>query len=90
MRKKSTSGTDWERVKAMKDEDIDYSDIPEQGDEFFAQAKLVLPEPKKSLTVRLDKHVLDWFRKQGPGYQTRINAVLRMYVESKQSGKARR
>jgi uncharacterized protein (DUF4415 family) len=73
--------TDWKRLDAMKDEDIDFSDIPELDDEFFENAELRLPE-KKSVTIRLDADVLEWFKKQGKGYQTRINKLLRAYMET--------
>jgi uncharacterized protein (DUF4415 family) len=58
---------------------IDTSDIPPLTDEFFAQA---IRNPyyrpvKQSTTVRIDADVLDWLRRQGAGYQTRINAILR-------------
>ncbi|MCU7929075.1 MAG: BrnA antitoxin family protein [Candidatus Thiodiazotropha sp. (ex Dulcina madagascariensis)] len=65
----------------MKDEDVDLSDIPELNDEFFENADLRLPE-KKSVTIRLDADVLEWFKKQGKGYQTRINKLLRSYMET--------
>ena len=78
---KNTSLTDWERVDALTDEEIDTSDIPPLDDEFFANAELRLPEPKQAITIRVDKDVLDWFKSQGKGYQTRMNAVLRMYME---------
>lgn len=42
-----------------------------------------LPQAKQQLTLRLDADMLDWFKAQGPGYQTRINAVLRSYFEQK-------
>lgn len=73
--------TDWKRLDAMKDEDIDLNDIPELDDEFFENAELRLPE-KKSVTIRLDADVLEWFKKQGKGYQTRINKLLRAYMET--------
>lgn len=76
-----TSLTDWERVDALTDADIDTSDIPPLDDDFFANAELRMPKPKKAITIRLDSDVLDWFKAQGGGYQTRINAVLRMYME---------
>lgn len=76
-----TSLTDWERVDALTDADIDTSDNPPLDDDFFANAKLYLTEPKKAITIRLDSDVLDWFKSQGKGYQTRIHAVLRMYIE---------
>lgn len=66
----------------MTDKDIDYSDIAELGKGFFKHATLVLPEPKATVTMRVDRKVLDWFRSQGRGYQTRINALLRAYMEA--------
>ncbi len=80
---KKQSRTDWARVDALKDRGIDYSEIPELGDDFFKSAVLRMPEPKTLVTLRLDRDVLDWFKKQGPRYQTRINALLRAYVEAK-------
>ncbi|WP_422450368.1 MULTISPECIES: BrnA antitoxin family protein [unclassified Endozoicomonas] len=81
---KKTSGTDWERLNTMSDEDIDSSDIPELDDEFFQQAELHLPV-KKPVTIRLDADVLEWFKGQGQGYQTRINNLLRKYMETHQT-----
>ncbi len=82
---KQPSETDWDRIDAMRDEDIDTSDIPELDDSFFAHAVIRLPEPKASVTLRLDREVLDWFKSQGKGYQTRINAVLKAYKEAHSS-----
>ena len=79
---KKPSRTDWDRVDAMKDEEIDTSDIPPLDEAFFAEAALRMPQAKPSITIRLDPDVLDWFKSQGQGYQTRINAVLRRYVEA--------
>lgn len=79
---KKKSHTDWERLETLKDEDIDFSDILPLNDTFFKNAKLRLPRPKTTITMRVDPDVLDWFKKKGKGYQTRINAVLRMYIES--------
>ncbi len=70
-----------ERLRAMPDEDIDYSDIPPL-DEFFRSAHLLMPRPKTAVSLRLDNDVLEWLRSQGPGYQSRINAVLRAYMET--------
>lgn len=79
--------TDWKRVHAMKDEDIDFSDIPEITPEKFARAVLrrnfkPIP-PKRQLTLRVDSDVVDWYKKQGRGYQTRINSLLRAYMEER-------
>lgn len=79
---KKRSKTDWKRVDALRDEDIDFSDIPKQGRDFFTHA-IVWPGPKKQITLRVDPDVLTFFRKQGRGYQTVINAVLRKYMEAR-------
>ena len=65
----------------MKDEDIDYSDIPEADEDFFKKATVYLPKNKVSINVRYDCDVVDFFKKQGRGYQTRMNAVLRAYMK---------
>jgi uncharacterized protein (DUF4415 family) len=77
---KRRSRTDWKRIDALQDKDIDYSEIPKQGPDFFANA-ILWPGPKKQITLRIDPDVLAFFRKTGKGYQTSINAVLRKYVE---------
>ena len=69
----------------MKDEDIDFSDNPEATREMFADGVLrrnlkVVPR-QKELTIVVDSDVLWWYQKQGPGYQTRINSLLRAYME---------
>ena len=57
---------------------------PPLHEDFWKYAKVVLPEsPKEQVTVRLDADILEWFREQGRGYQTRMNAVLRSYVEAR-------
>jgi uncharacterized protein (DUF4415 family) len=79
------SETDWARVDAMTDEEIDTSDIPELDETFFKNAVLWMPKPKKSISLRIDQDVLEWFKSQGKGYQTRINAVLKAYKEAHSS-----
>ncbi len=66
----------------MKDSDIDYSDIPPLGDEFFTKATVAWPPAKQQLTIRLDADVLNWLKSNGRGYQTRINHILRAAMES--------
>jgi uncharacterized protein (DUF4415 family) len=73
-------------IEAIRDEDIDYSDIPETDTAFWADAELRMPEPKKGVYIRLDPDILDWLKAQGPGYQTRINAILRQYKEAHRAG----
>jgi len=77
------SGTDWKRLAKMRDEEIDMDEVPELGDEFFARAELHVP-PKQAVTMRLDADVLSWFKEQGGGYQTRINKLLRAYMQAHQ------
>ena len=79
---KKKSRTNWARIDAMRDEEIDYSDIPESGKDFFKKAVLWVPQPKATMTIRLDRQVLAWFKSQGRGYQTRINALLRAYMDA--------
>jgi len=69
-------------IEAIKDKDIDYSDIPELDETFWENAELHMPEPKKGIFVRIDRDVLEWLRASGPGYQTRMNAMLRALMES--------
>ena len=73
----------------MRDEDIDYSDIPPLDDSFFKRAKVPWPPVKKQLTVRLDADVLTWLKANGRGYQTRINRILRAAMESKPPRRSR-
>ena len=74
------------RIAQMPDEDIDFSDIPPLGEDFWKNAvrgKFYRPN-KKQVTLRLDADVLDWFKAQqggARGYQTKINAALRKVVE---------
>ena len=80
------SQTDWERLETIAEDDIDVSDIPELTPEMFAKAVvkrgLKDKENKTQLTIRVDRDVLAWFKSQGRGYQTRINSLLRAYMEA--------
>jgi uncharacterized protein (DUF4415 family) len=80
------------RLDAMTDADIDYSDIPPLSDEFFERAigKIVKPEPKQLLTIRIDMDVLKWLRSFGRGYHTRINHILRAAMETSQPAQVAR
>ncbi len=71
-----------EELAALPDDQIDYSDIPELDDDFWANAKVVMPRKKEQISIKVDRDVLEFFRKDGPGYQTRMNAVLRSFVEA--------
>ena len=60
---------------------IDYSDIAELDEAFFKNAEVRMPV-KQSVTIRLDSDVLTWFKEQGKGYQSRINKLLRVYMDA--------
>lgn len=79
------SATNWEKIKNMTDEEIDYSNLPEVSMEMFAKGivrrGLKTPTRKAQITLRIDDDVLEFFREQGSGYQTKINALLRAYME---------
>jgi uncharacterized protein (DUF4415 family) len=79
--------TDWKRVRSLTAAQIRAAvavdpEIVPTDREFWRGAKVVLPRPKKTVTMRLDADLLDWFR-TGRGYQTRINAILRAYMDAK-------
>lgn len=77
------SQTRLKELASRSDEQIDYSDIPELDQAFFEKAKLVRPAAdKRQITIWIDADVLDWFRGQGKGYQTHMNAVLKAYMLS--------
>src|SRR5579871_2755783 len=78
--------TDWKRVRSLTDEDITAAvskdpDAELLTDELWKQAKLTIPDRKVAISLRVDRDVVDAFKKEGAGYQTRMNAVLRSYVE---------
>lgn len=72
-------------LAALPDSEIDTSDIPELDDAFWANAELRPPLTKSAISIRLDQDILEWFKSQGKGYQSRINAVLRAYYEAQRS-----
>jgi uncharacterized protein (DUF4415 family) len=66
----------------MKDTDIDTGDIPPIDPSVFKRMEIRMPQTKELISLRIDPDVLGWFRRQGNRYQTRINAVLRSYVDA--------
>jgi len=106
MRKRSTKArsgagaekgrTDWKRIDALSDRDIaraieEDSDTFDVQPEWLSEAVIVHLAPKKQqTTIRFDEDLLEWFRAQGEGYQTRMNAVLRAYYEAHRKGPERK
>ena len=86
--------TDWARVDAITEEELERaiaadpdSDIPDPD---WTRSRLVLPQRKQSVHLRVDPDVVAWFRRQGRGYLTRMNAVLRAYYEAHRNDRAHR
>jgi uncharacterized protein (DUF4415 family) len=86
--------TDWKKVAKLTDEEItaamardpawaDYNDVD------WSEAVLVIPPKKKAISIRVDEDVLDYFKKEGAGYQRRMNAVLRSFMQQKRKTKKR-
>jgi len=76
------------RLREMSDEEVERRAAadPDAGiipPGFWDGAKLLLPETKQQITLRLDPEVIRWFRRSGKGYQSRMGAVLKSYVEAK-------
>jgi uncharacterized protein (DUF4415 family) len=96
MRARGESGTDWARLDAMTEEELeaaiasdpDWAEIPR---DWYKHATPHYPDAlRKQVRLRLDPDLLAWFKRQGPGYQARINAALRAFVEAHERSRARR
>jgi uncharacterized protein (DUF4415 family) len=74
--------TDWERLKREEAAGIEPEPDEDDFDVDWSRARLVIPEAKTPVSIRLDPDVLAFFKAQGKGYQTRINAVLRAWMEA--------
>ncbi len=72
------SQTDWTRIEAMTDEQIDTTDIPPLTEAFFAKAKVRVP--LVTLTIQMDPTLLEWYKTQGENYKQRMIAALRIYM----------
>lgn len=101
MREKSTTrvsrddprkgATNWEKLRKLTDEEIDASiaNDPDWSEDWsWSEAVLVIPPKKKAISIRLDEDVLDYFKKDGAGYQRRMNAVLRSYMQHNRKKRA--
>lgn len=89
----SRGRTDWAAFDALTDEQIEASiaNDPDWSDDWnWGDAVLVIPPKKKAISIRVDEDVLDYFKHEGAGYQRRINAVLRSYMQQKKNKKRKR
>jgi uncharacterized protein (DUF4415 family) len=85
-RKTSKERTDWNRLRSLSDRQIRRSvkcdpEARPTDAEFWKKARVAIPAARQTITIRLDADLLDWLRKQ-KGYQTRINAVLRTFMDA--------
>lgn len=83
-RARGESRTDWARVDALTEEELEASiDYEEEGYPIPGTLRAVPDTRKQQITVRFDRDLIEFFKGQGPGYQTRMNAVLRSYMLAK-------
>jgi uncharacterized protein (DUF4415 family) len=85
--------TDWAKVAKLTDEEIEAAMARDPAwadydDADWSEAVLVIPPKKKAISIRVDEDVLDFFKREGAGYQRRINAVLRSYMQQKRKQRA--
>jgi uncharacterized protein (DUF4415 family) len=80
--------TDWARVDTMSDREVeaaataDPDAAPILDKQWFRTAKLVMPQRKVPVSIRMDREVVEWFKSRGKRYQSRINAVLKAYMQA--------
>ena len=82
-RQPSRGRADLRRLRDLTDAAIERTSPPELADlpaDFWAEAAVVVPSPKRAISLRVDEDVLEWFKQAGPRYQSRMNAVLRSYM----------
>ncbi|MDE0529987.1 MAG: BrnA antitoxin family protein [Albidovulum sp.] len=82
IRRKGEGKTNWERLRRKEAAGIEPEKDPDEGEFDWSQAQVTMPRPKRPISVRLDADVIEFFKSQGRGYQTRINAVLRSYMKA--------
>lgn len=83
MRRRGEDQTDFARIDALTEEELEASiDLDEEGEPDWSTLQRGIPGPTRQLTVRFDRDVIAWFEAQGAGYEARMNAVLRGFVEA--------
>ncbi|MFY9759575.1 MAG: BrnA antitoxin family protein [Xanthobacteraceae bacterium] len=92
-RSRSRSRTDWDYLDRVTDAEIEAAMARDPAwadlkDVDWSEAVLVVPPKKKAISIRVDEDVLDYFKKEGAGYQRRMNAVLRSYMQQKRKKRA--
>ncbi|HRK96038.1 MAG TPA: BrnA antitoxin family protein [Rhodospirillales bacterium] len=88
MRARGEGRSDWSKVDAIPEKELERL-VAEEGEEgelvegWAETIEIGMPRPKIHMNLRIDADVVDWFRAQGSGYQTRMNAVLRAFMEAR-------
>jgi uncharacterized protein (DUF4415 family) len=78
----NSSETNWERIDALTDEEIDRAELPPLDDSFFARATWRMPKKSVAVTLKLEPELLAWFQALGEAYEQRMVAALRIYAEA--------
>ena len=79
---KGEDRTDWDLLRRQREAGVEPESDPDEGEFDESQARVVEPRHKHAISVRLDPDILEFFKADGPGYQTRMNAALRLYMNS--------
>jgi len=82
IKKNSSSKTNMIKLRKKNDEDINYEDSPATTKAFWKDADVFMPQHKIHISLRLDEDILNYFKEEGGGYQSRINAVLKAYINT--------
>ena len=82
IKKSSRSKTNMTKLRRKDDKNINYEDSPSTTKAFWRDAEVFMPQHKIHISLRLDEDIVDYFKKQGSGYQSRINAVLKAYINA--------
>jgi uncharacterized protein (DUF4415 family) len=91
MRDRGESRSDWQAAERLSHTEVERFADADDGPlplDWEATVEIGVPEPATPVHIRLDSQVLRWFKANGPGYQTRINAVLRAFVQARQRAEA--
>ncbi len=82
IKKSSRSKTNITKLRQTNDTNINYKDNPATTKEFWEDAKIFMPQHKVHISLRLDENIINYFREEGKGYQSRINAILKAYINT--------
>ena len=79
---KTSSKTNWNRLKSLTDSQIDYSDISETNSEFWSDAEILLPHKKVDLKINVDEDIAIWLKQFGDKYNNTVNRILRSHFST--------